>query len=137
MLYKFPNLLFFKTELFSVENFSFDNEDLDNIKEYLLLKKIEESEIEYDIFIKDFEESVLFSEIKPLLKCEVFYTEDVAKIRLEILILKIFLYNINDQFKNISNHIGNEEEFQQKQEGFFEYKSKIEHQIVNLESQLI
>jgi DNA primase len=137
LLYKFPNLLFFKTELFSVENFSFDNEDLDNIKEYLLSKKFEESEIEYDVFIDNFKENALFSQIKPLLKCNVFYIEDVAKIRLEILILKIFLYNINNQFKNISNHIGNVEEFQQKQEGFFEYQSKIEHQIINLESQLI
>ena len=33
LLYKFPNLLFFKSDLFSVENFSFKNEELDNIKE--------------------------------------------------------------------------------------------------------
>lgn len=137
LLYKFPNLLFFKSDLFSVENFSFKNEELDNIKEYLLSKKFDEIEVDCGNFIEDFKENALFSQIKPLLKTKISYKENVAKIRLEILILKFFLCGLDSQFQDISNHVGSEEDFQQRQEGFFEYKSKIENQIINLESQLI
>jgi hypothetical protein len=136
-LYKFPNLLLFQTELFLVENFLFDDEDLDNIKEYLLSKKLEGLVIEYNNFENIFHKNALFSQIKPLLKSSISYGEDIVKVRLEILILKIFLHNTENQFQNISNQIGNEKDFQQKQEGFFEYKTKIFHKIINLESKLI
>lgn len=136
-MYKFPNLLLFQTELFLVENFLFDDEDLDNIKEYLLSKKLEGLVIEYNNFENIFHKNALFSQIKPLLKSSISYGEDIVKVRLEILILKIFLHNTENQFQNISNQIGNEKDFQQKQEGFFEYKTKIFHKIINLESKLI
>jgi hypothetical protein len=115
----------------------FKNEDLDNIKEYLLSKKLEEIRVEYDNFIEYFRENTLFSQIKPLLQTDISYDEDVAKIRLEILILKFFLHGVDNQFQDTLKHINNEEDFQQKQESFFEYKSKIEQKIINLESQLI
>ena len=137
LLYKFPELFDFETEFFAVKDFIFADDNLDNMKEYLFIKRNEGLKVDYNDFVDSFCQNSLFSEINPLLKKDVSYDEAVARVRLEILMLKIFLHKSEDQFQNMLNNIGNEADFQEKQEGFFDYKSQISHKIINLESQLI
>lgn len=147
IIIKFPGLINFKNDVTSVKDIILNNDEVTNLKDELINlfdevdKEKKQGKIEdeiYDLILENSSQDVLES-IKKILFNINFYDIELAEKKINILLLKNFLRNINDQYIEILNNSSHDKRENNNKvvSEIFKYKESIEKEISKLEKEII
>ena len=142
LLINFPELINYKDEFCNIRELQLDTEELSNLKDLIMEFIDHNNNYSREELLNFLQKNSELKEVKNnFFEKKISYNLDHAKLRIEILTLKYYLEQISSQYREILLRIDEVETdhikiLDGKQKEIFEYKTRLEKKILQLESEI-